>query len=108
LRIDIVTLFPEVFEGILRESIIGRAIRRELVDIRTVNLRDFTHDSRKTVDDRPYGGGPGMLMKPEPLFEAVESLRQPDSTVILTSPQGRVFDQSLARCLASRNHLILL
>ena len=88
MRIDIVTLFPEMFPGPLGESIIGRAAANHLVEIHAVDLRDYTHDARGTVDDKPYGGGPGMLMKIEPLCEAVEALRRPESVVILTSPRG--------------------
>ena len=91
MQIDIVTLFPEMFPGPLGESIIGRAAERNLAEIRAVDLRKYTHDARGTVDDRPYGGGPGMLMKVEPLVEAVEDLRRPETVVILTSPRGERF-----------------
>jgi tRNA (guanine37-N1)-methyltransferase len=108
LRIDIITLFPEIFFGPFAESIIGRAVKQELVEINTVDLRQYTHDNRKTVDDKPYGGGPGMLMKLEPLFEAVEALRSENSLVILTSPQGEPFKQRLAGELAEQQHLIFI
>ena len=108
MRIDIITLFPDIFFGPLGESIIGRAREQKLVEINTVDLRKFAHDARGTVDDKPYGGGPGMLMKPEPVFEAVESLRSEDSLVILTSPQGERFTQSHARGLAGMKHLIIV
>lgn len=107
LRIDIITLFPEIFAP-LNESIIGRARKQGLVEINVVNLRDYTHDRRGTVDDVPYGGGPGMLMKPEPLFEAVEALRGPGSLVVLTGPRGRRFTQSAARGLTEVPHLIMI
>ncbi len=108
MRIEIITLFPGSFFGPFAESIIGRAREQELVDINLVDLRDFTHDKRKSVDDKPYGGGPGMLMKAEPLFEAVEALRKPESQVILTSPQGEVFKQEIARELSAAKHLIII
>ena len=108
MRIDIITLFPDIFFGPFNESIIGRARAQELVEINTINLRDFAHDERGTVDDKPYGGGPGMLMKPEPVFEAVESLRTENSLVILTSPQGEVFKQKIARELSKHEHLIFV
>jgi tRNA (guanine37-N1)-methyltransferase len=107
-RIDVVTLFPEMFDGPLGHSILGRAIAEGHVEVRFVNPRDFTSDRHRTVDDYPYGGGPGMVMKPEPLFLAVESIVRPDSEVILMSPAGRVFDQQLAGALAQREHLILV
>ncbi len=107
LHIDIITLFPEIF-GPLDESIIGRARKQELVEIDIINLRDYTHDRRGTVDDDPYGGGPGMLMKPEPLFEAVEALRKPESLVILTGPRGKKFSQQLARELTAVEHMIII
>ena len=108
LQIDILTLFPEIFSGPLGSSIVGRARKENLVQIHTVNLRDYTHDSRKTVDDKPYGGGPGMLMKVEPLFEAVHALRRNESKVILTSPGGERFNQKLARELSKESHLIII
>ena len=96
LRIDIITLFPEIFFGPLASSITGRAMRENKVEIRAIDLRDFTHDRRKTVDDKPFGGGPGMLMKVEPLFEAVCSLKQDGTKVILTGPAGGRFTQKTA------------
>lgn len=109
LRIDIITLFPEIFFGPLASSIVGRAREKNLVEINAVNLRDFTHDRHKTVDDTPYGGGPGMLMKPEPLFEAVRSLKNECSKVILTGPAGRRFTQKDAESLAAgESHLIII
>ena len=108
LRIDVVTIFPGMLRGFLEESILKRAVSQGAVVLRTIDLRDFTHDLRRTVDDRPYGGGTGMVMKPEPLFEAVEALREADSDVLLMSPQGRRFDQPMACELAGRRHLIFL
>jgi tRNA (guanine37-N1)-methyltransferase len=107
LRIDVVTLFPEMFAP-LSHSILGRAIEQGLVTVNYVNPRDFTSDRHRTVDDYPYGGGPGMVMKAEPIFLAVESVAQPKSTVILLSPVGRVFKQSIAAELAARDHLVLI
>ena len=102
------TLFPEMFPGPLGESIIGRAAANHLVEIHAVDLRDYTHDARGTVDDKPYGGGPGMLMKIEPLCEAVEALRRPESVVILTSPRGEQFTQKIAAELAGAEHLVMI
>ncbi|HRZ36086.1 MAG TPA: tRNA (guanosine(37)-N1)-methyltransferase TrmD [Candidatus Paceibacterota bacterium] len=97
-----------MFAGPLDESIVGRAREQGVLDLRIHNLRDFTHNRHKTVDDKPFGGGPGMLMKPEPIFEAVEHLRQPDTRVILLCPAGRLFRQSIARELAVLPHLLLI
>ena len=101
-------MFPDIFFGPLAESIIGRAVKSGLVKINTVNLRDYTHDERGTVDDKPYGGGPGMLLKVEPLFEAIEDLKTEKSLVILTSPQGQSFDQQTASELKTYEHLIFV
>ncbi len=108
MRIDIVTIFPDVFFGPFSESIVKRAVDKGVVTIRTVNLRDFARDRHRTVDDKPYGGGPGMLMKPEPLFEAVESIRTAGSKTLLMCPQGELFSQKIARELALEEHLIVL
>lgn len=108
MRIDVLTLFPAMFAGPLDESIIKRARDQGLLQLRLHSLRDWTHDRHRTVDDRPFGGGPGMLLKPEPIFEAVESLRMPDSRVILLSPAGRLLTQAVAHELAGVPHLILL
>ena len=108
MKIDILTLFPEIYPGPLGVSIVGRAVKRGLAEIRAVNLRDFAHDRRGTVDDRPYGGGPGMLMNVEVLAEAIAALRKPESVVVLTSPRGRRFDQAAARELSGKEHLVLV
>jgi tRNA (guanine37-N1)-methyltransferase len=108
MKIDVLTLFPAMFAGPLDESIIKRARAAGLLDLKVHNLRDWAHDRHKTVDDRPFGGGPGMLLKPEPLFEAVEALRHKGTRVILLSPAGRKFDQAIARELAGRKHLLLV
>ena len=108
LSIDVVTIFPGMLKGFLEESILKRAAQSGAVRFRTIDLRDFTHDAHRTTDDRAYGGGPGMVMKPEPLFEATESVRQPYSRVILMTPQGRRFDQAAAARLAGERHLVFL
>jgi len=97
-----------MFAGPLDESIIKRARDAGLLDLRIHNLRDYAHDRHKTVDDRPFGGGPGMLLKPEPIFEAVEALRREQTRVILLSPAGRPFRQSIARELAGLDDLMLV
>ena len=108
MKIDVLTLFPAMFAGPLDESIIMRARKAGLLDLKIHQLRDWTHDRHKTVDDRPFGGGPGMLMKPEPLFEAVESLKRESTKVILLSPSGRKFNQAIARELAEQKDLLLV
>jgi tRNA (guanine37-N1)-methyltransferase len=108
MEIDILTLFPRIFEGPLDESILKRAREAGLVRIRVHNLRDFTHDKHRVVDDKPYGGGPGMLMKPEPIFEAVEKFRRADTRVVLMTPQGTLLTQARARELAKQTHLLII
>jgi len=108
LHIDIITIFPPMVRGFLDESIMKRAAQQAAVTFRVINLRDFTDDRHQTVDDRPYGGGPGMILKAEPLFKAVESARTPGARVMLMSPQGRPFRQDLAAELAHEQHLIFL
>jgi len=108
MKIDVLTLFPAMFAGPLDESIIKRARTAGLLDLKIHNLRDWAHDRHKTVDDRPFGGGPGMLLKPEPLFEAIEALQRNDTRVVLLSPAGRKFDQTIARELAAQKHLVLV
>ena len=108
MKIDVLTLFPGMFPGPLDESIIKRACESGRLRLGIHDLRDYTHDRHRTVDDRPFGGGPGMLMKPEPLFEAVEALRGEKTRVILTSPAGRLFRQQIAREMAAEEHLLLV
>ena len=108
MKIDVLTLFPAMFAGPLDESIVKRARAAGLLDLKIHNLRDWTHDRHKTVDDRPFGGGPGMLLKPEPLFEAIESLKREKTRVILLSPAGRQFHQAIARELAEQEALLLV
>ena len=108
MKIDVLTLFPAMFAGPLDESIIKRAREAGRLDLAIHNLRDYAHDRHKTVDDRPFGGGPGMLLKPEPIFEAVESLAREGTRVILLSPAGRPFSQAIARELAGLEHLLMV
>jgi tRNA (guanine37-N1)-methyltransferase len=108
MRIDIVTLFPEIALAPLSESIIQRARKAGLVEIAAHNLRDWTTDKHHKADDTLCGGGQGMLLKPEPIFAAIEQLRTPESKVVLMTPQGKVFKQALARELSAESHLILL
>jgi tRNA (guanine37-N1)-methyltransferase len=108
MKIDILTLFPGMFRGPCDESIVKRARSAGILELGLHNLRDYTHDRHKTVDDRPFGGGPGMLMKPEPLFEAVENLAKDDTWVVMLTPAGRVFNQAVARELAAKPSLLLI
>jgi tRNA (guanine37-N1)-methyltransferase len=108
MKIDVLTLFPAMFAGPLDESIIKRARTAGLLDLVIRNLRDYTHDRHRTVDDKPFGGGPGMLLKPEPIFEAVENMAGDNTHVILLSPAGRKFNQAIARELAGQEHLLLV
>lgn len=108
LRIDVITIFPGMLQGFLAESILKRAAEKKAVTYQIVNLRQFTDDRHQTVDDRPYGGGPGMIMKPEPIFKAVDALRTPQARIILMSPQGKIFNQAMARTLSAGRHLIFI
>jgi tRNA (guanine37-N1)-methyltransferase len=105
MRIDIVTIFPEFFD-VLDVSLVGKARESGLVSIEATNLRDFTHDVHKTVDDSPYGGGAGMVMRPEPWGEALDSLVTDDTVLVVPSPAGEVFTQSIARELSVAGHLV--
>jgi len=111
LRIDILTLFPEMFDGFCSTSIVGRAVERGLVALHLRNIRDFAVDSYGTVDDASFGGGPGMVLMCQPVYEAVEAVRQeaqPPGKVVLLSPQGQPMDQTMVRRLANEPRLILL
>ena len=108
MKIDVLSLFPGMFAGPLDESIIKRAREKGLLDLQIHNLRDWTHDRHKTVDDRPFGGGPGMVLKPEPLFEAIEALRKPETRVIIMTPSGRKLTQAVGRELSGFSHLLLI
>lgn len=107
---DILTIFPVFFSSTLREGVVGRAIARGIVRVRTVDLREFTEDRHRTVDDRPYGGGEGMIMKPEPISMAVERLKcePPPPSVVMLSPRGRVLDHAFACELATMERLLLI
>lgn len=106
--IDVITIFPGIFDGPLRESLLGRAIQAGVVDVRVHDLRAWTDDRHRTVDDIPYGGGPGMVLKPEPVFAAVESLDPDRGRVVVLSPAGRRVDQPLVRELSAEPHLTLI
>ena len=105
---DIITIFPGMLAGFLGESILKRAADRGIVTFRTVNPRSFARDAHQSTDDRPYGGGPGMVMKPEPLCEAVESVLDQGARLVLMTPQGRPFDQGTAEELSRERHLIVV
>jgi tRNA (guanine37-N1)-methyltransferase len=108
MKIDILTLFPEICRAPLSESIMKRAQENKIVDLRIHNLRDWATDKHHIVDDAPFGGGQGMVMKPEPIFAAVEDLRNETSKILLMSPTGRRFDQPLAAELARESHLLII
>ncbi len=111
MKIEIITIFPRLFAGLFEYGMIGRAVKKGLLSLAVLDLREFALDRHRTVDDRPYGGGEGMVMKPEPLFRAVESRRRadgPEPHVILLSPQGRGFDQRKAKELSLKARLILI
>jgi tRNA (guanine37-N1)-methyltransferase len=108
LDIDVLTIFPHMFPGPLGDSITGRALASGLARISAVDIRTFATDRHRSTDDYPYGGGPGMVMRPEPLIGAIESVRRPQSRLLLLSPTGRRFSQSVAHELALEQHLVLV
>lgn len=108
MKIDILTLFPKMFDGFLSESIIKRAIQKEIVSIRVIDFRKYSLLPHHQVDDTPYGGGAGMVLRPEPLVSAIEDLRTPDSKVILLCPQGVPYKQEKAVILKNCEHIILV
>ena len=108
MKIDILTLFPNMFDGFLNESIIKRAREKELVDINIHNIRDYSPFKNKQVDDYPYGGGAGMVLMCEPIFNAIESLRTKDSIVMMMTPSGKRFTEKLAYEFSNMKHIILL
>ncbi len=108
MRVDVLTIFPGIFEGPLRESLLGKAIEGGLIDVRVHDIRDFATDRHRQVDDESYGGGPGMVMKPEPIFSAVESLGEGSRRTVVLSPAGRRLDQALVRELAAEPWLVLI
>lgn len=108
MKIDILTLFPNMFTGFLNESIIKRAIDNKKVDIQIHNIRDYSTDKNKKVDDYPFGGGQGMILMCQPIFDAVEKFKTKDSKVIMMTPRGKVFNQKLAYNLSKEKHLIII
>lgn len=108
MRVDIFTIFPKIFEGPLQESLLGKGIAAGLVDVRVHDVRDFTSDRHRQVDDVPFGGGPGMVMKPEPVFAAVEALGPGNKRMLLLSPAGKRLDQALVGELAGEHWLVLI
>jgi len=108
LKIDLLTLFPGMADGFLEESILGRAQKNDLLSLRVHNIRDWAEGKHKITDDRPFGGGAGMLMKPEPLFAAIESLQTERSKVVYLAPDGERFNSAIARELSEEDHLIFL
>ena len=108
MQIDILTLFPEMFNGFLTESIIKRAIEKEKVKINIINFRDYTTDPHGKVDDTPFGGGAGMVLQVEPIYNALENIKTKDSHIILLTPSGKTFNQQTAKTLTKHNHIILI
>jgi tRNA (guanine37-N1)-methyltransferase len=108
MRIDILTLFPEMFAGPFDASIVRRAADKGIVEIGIRNLRDWTHDRHHTADDTPFGGGPGMVLKPAPIFEAVDELGAPGAQIVLLTPNGELLTQPIVQELATVEHLILI
>lgn len=108
MKIDILTLFPEMISGYFNESIIKRSVEKGLVEINLHNFRKFSVRSNNQVDDTPYGGGAGMVLQCDPIFKCVESLKTPDSTVILVTPDGKTYNQKIAKELKLKKHLIII
>lgn len=108
MKIDVLTLFPDMFNGVFAESIIKRAMDNNLVEINIHNIRDYSKDPHKKVDDTPYGGGAGMVLMCQPIFDAVKDLRGDNSKVILLTPSGKLYKQSIALDLSLENHLIII
>lgn len=108
MKIDVLTLFPEFFDALKAYSIVGRALERGVFSFSAINIRDFSKDKHKRVDDYPFGGGPGMVMKPEPIYDALLSIKNEDSYVIYLSPQGNKYNQEMAKMLSNKKHIILL
>ena len=108
MKIDILTLFPSMFDGVFEESILKRAIEEKKVEINLVNFRDYTEDPHHKVDDTPYGGGAGMVLMCQPIFDCVKALRTEDSLIVLLTPDGKVYQQEMAYELSQKKHLILI
>lgn len=107
MKFDVLTLFPEMFEP-LRQSIIGKAIEKKLIELNLVNIRDFSKDKHKKVDDTPYGGGAGMVMRPDVVYDAYQSVKEEKAKVIYMSPQGKKLNQQIVEKLSKESHLIIL
>ena len=107
MKFDVLTLFPEMFEP-LKQSIIGKAVEKELIEIDLINIRDFSQDKHKRVDDTPYGGGPGMIMRPDVIYQAYQSISNKQAKVIYMSPQGKTLNQHMVETLSQESHLIVL
>ena len=107
MEFDVLTLFPEMFEPI-KQSIIGKAVEKRLIDINLINIRDFSKDKHKKVDDTPYGGGAGMVMRPDVVYDAYQSVKDRKAKVIYMSPQGKTLNQKMVEDLSKETHLILL
>lgn len=108
MRIDILTLFPSMFAGFLNESIIKRAIEKKLVTINLINFRDYSLDPHGKVDDTPFGGGAGMVLMPQPIFDCIEDIKTSDSKIILLTPGGKTYNQKIAKSLTQIKHLIII
>ncbi|HEC99803.1 MAG TPA: tRNA (guanosine(37)-N1)-methyltransferase TrmD [Proteobacteria bacterium] len=107
---DILTIFPQLPSSVLAEGILGKAVKEGKVTVRVINLRDYTTDKHQVTDDRPYGGGEGMVMKPEPIYQAIQAMKAEDAgtRVVLLSPQGRLYTQAVAREMSTYNHLFII
>ena len=108
MKIDILTLFPEMFEGFINTSIIKRAIEKEIIQVNLINFRDYSPLNNKQVDDTPYGGGAGMILRCEPIFECLDSIDTEDAYIILLSPEGTKYKQDVAKRLKEHKHLIII
>ena len=115
IRIDVLTIFPKMFQGVFSGSLLGKAREKKRIDLRVHDLRDYADDQHRTLDDRPFGGGPGMVLKPEPVFRALRALGVPEKKrkntgpwVVYPSPQGRPFTQKRADQWSGKKHLVLL
>ena len=108
MRIDILTIFPSMFDGFLTNSIVKRAIQKKLVEINVYDIRNYSTDKHKKVDDYGFGGGKGMVLMPQPIFDAVDDLKKDDTKVILLTPQGKVYNQKIAYDLSKEKHLLII
>lgn len=109
MRIDYLTLFPEMFDGVFNSSILKRAQDKDMLSVRTINFRDYAENKHNQVDDYPFGGGQGMVLKPEPIFNAMQAIEKtPETRVVLMCPQGKPFDQQLAQSLSESEHIVFI